>query len=240
VPVERLRGEPFGRHLIRLWEEAAAALDAHCATPPELRNTDGEFFLLTTDHFEIAPGARASVEAQLGALPGADPPDPGEKQPVYVFTRPGNALNPSLDNTVIGHAIFTGSTLRLETNSRERADALRERVEAACGDGIRHRAREHADPLSKRAAPLERNTAPEPPPPEAAQLILDFKRSHYAGWPDLPLPALRGKTPREAIRTARGRASVDVLLKEMENLEQRSAAGAAFDFSELRRALGLD
>jgi len=157
-----------------------------------------------------------------------------------VFTRPGNTLNPSLDNTVIGHAIFTGSTLRLETNSRERADALRERVGAVCGDRIRHRAREHADPLSSRAAPLERNTAPEPPPLEAAQLILDFKQRHYAGWPDLPLPALRGKTPREAVRTARGRASVDVLLKEMENLEQRSAGGAAFDFSELRRALGLD
>jgi len=33
---------------------------------------------------------------------------------------------------------------------------------------------------------------------------------------------------------------VDVLLKEMENLEQRSPPGERFDFSNLRRELRLD
>jgi hypothetical protein len=51
---------------------------------------------------------------------------------------------------------------------------------------------------------------------------------------------LAGKTPREAARTAQGRSAVDVLLKDMENHEQRSARGVAFDFSELRRELRLD
>ena len=45
-------------------------------------------------------------------------------------------------------------------------------------------------------------------------------------------------TPREAVRNADGRAAVDNLLKEMENHEQR-APGPAFDFTELRRDLGL-
>jgi hypothetical protein len=52
------------------------------------------------------------------------------------------------DNTIVGSASISGQTLRVETNSRERADALRQRLEAACGERIRHRAREHADPLS--------------------------------------------------------------------------------------------
>jgi hypothetical protein len=79
-----------------------------------------------------------------------------------------------------------------------------------------------------------------PTPPEAEQLVLDMKRAHYADWPDHPLPALEGRTPREAIRTAEGRRAVDLLLKEMENLEARSDGGTAFDFGELRRELHLE
>ena len=71
--------------------------------------------------------------------------------------------------------------------------------------------------------------AGEPPSPEADQLILEFKRRHYADWPDQPLPALDGKTPREAVQTVGGRGVVDVLLKGMENLEQR-AGGAELRF----------
>jgi len=240
VPPARLRDEGFGRALIRSWETTVADLDARAAIPPELSNTDGDPFLLTTDHFEIAPGARPAVEAQLAALPGVTPPDAGEDPPAYVFLRPGNRTNRSWENTVIGRASFSGQTLRAETNSRERADALRERLEAACGDRLRHRAREHADPLSE-AAPLgRREHAPAPLPPEAQQLILEQQQRYYTDWLDEPVPALGGKTPREAARTAQGRSAVDVLLKDMENREQRSKSGAPFDFSTLRRELRVD
>ena len=105
---------------------------------------------------------------------------------------------------------------------------------------IRHRAREHADPLSQSAARGLDERSPEPPPPEADELVLALKRRHYAEWLDQSLPALGGKSPREAARTARGRAELDLLLKDMENWEQRSAGAAAFDFSEIRRELRLD
>jgi hypothetical protein len=238
VPVERLRGEPFGRSLIRLWEEVVAKLDARCAIPPVLQNTDGEPLLLTTDQFEIAPQARSAVEAQLAALPDVEPPAPGDDPPAFVFTRPGNRMLAAWENTIIGRAWISGGTLRVEVNSRERADVLRARLEAACGDRMRHRLREHTDPLSSKAAPAS-SEPPEPPPPEVARLILEHKQRHYADWPDHPLPALGGKTPRQAARTAKGRAAVDVLLKDMENREQRQAGAAAFDFSAIRRALGL-
>ena len=96
------------------------------AIPPELRNTDGDPLLATIDHFEIAPGARPAVEAQLAALEGVEPPDAGEAPPVYVFLRPAA----SGEHLVIGQARLSDAALALETNSRERADALRERVEA--------------------------------------------------------------------------------------------------------------
>jgi hypothetical protein len=240
VPVERLRDEALGRDLIARWEAAVAKLDRRPRLPRVLQNTDGEAFLLTTDHFALVPGARAEVASRLAALEGVRPPEPDEDDGVYQFLRPGNRMYASWENAVIGTARLAGDSLRLETNSCERADVLRRRVEEACGDLVRHRAREHADPLS----PAVRADAPdlpeEPPPPEVAKLLLEMKERHYATWPDEPLPALRGKTPRQAVRTAQGRDAVDVLLKEMENHERRWDGGAAFDVSRLRRELGLE
>jgi len=132
------------------------------------------------------------------------------------------------------------SRLRLETNSVERADRLRARLEAGCGGLLRHRAREHGDPLSS-ARPSPDAARPAPVvPPAAIDAVREFKARHYADWADVPLPALDGKTPRQAVRTKRGREQVDVLLRTMENAEQRSRDGATFDFAPLRRSLGLD
>ena len=73
---------------------------------------------------------------------------------------------------------------------------------------------------------------PEMPPPEAQQLVLEFKRSHYAGWLDEALPGLGGKSLREAARSRAGRGAVDVLLKETETLEQRPPPGERSDFAQ--------
>jgi hypothetical protein len=237
VPAERLRDEAFGRYLIKRWEEAVADLVVQWETPPDLRNTDGDAVLLTTDHFEITPRMRPAVEAKLARLEDVDPPQLGEDPAVYVFHGPGNPMHPSWETTLIGRAEIDDTSLRLETNSRARADTLRERVESAVGDGIRHRAREHVDPRSRKRTPTRDD---EPMPPEAGRLVLEFKQRHYADWPDQPIPALNGRTPREAVRTADGREAVDLLLKDMENREQREGGGAAFDFSGLRRELRLE
>ena len=243
VPVERLRDKAMGRYLIQRWEEVvddfhSAYLDRQ-ANPPELQNTDGDPVLITIDHFVIAPGKRGDVEAQITALPDVEAPEADEESPAFTFLRAGNAMHKHWETTVIGAGRLLDTTLELETNSLARADALREKVEAACGGSISHRAREHADPLSAAAVSGEPFSGAEPPP-EAEQMIHEFKRRHYADWPDHPLPALEGRTPREAVTTAAGRSAVDVLLKDMENHEQRAGDDAAFDFAPLRDELGLD
>ncbi|MEE9280651.1 MAG: SEC-C domain-containing protein [Myxococcota bacterium] len=244
VPPERLRDEKLGRYLIRRWEEAVAALESLWSKPPQLCNTDGEPFILTTDHFELAADARDEVAARLAALDGVVPPDPDAAEPSYEFLRdPPPGTPPAPGATLLGRARLSNERLILETNSVARADALRRRIEEACAKLVRHRAREHTDPLSEpvRRDAAERARRPEEaPPPEAQQLVLDFKRAHYAGWANQALPALGGKSPRDAVRTPTGRAAVDVLLKDMENLEQRSPSSERFDFSELRGKLGLD
>jgi len=54
-----------------------------------------------------------------------------------------------------------------------------------------------------------------------------YKSHHYEEWADHPLPALHGKTPREAMGTAAGRAAVDVLLKDFENHESTTRTAPA-------------
>lgn len=231
VPIERLRDGAFGRFLIRRWEEAFRRL---AARQPELRNTDGERLLLSTERYAIEPGAAGAVAAALAALPGVEPPDPDDPEGPYTFLRPGNAMHRDWQNTIIGHAWIEHDTLALQTNSLERADRLQRTVEAACGQHLRHLERETLHPED-----LPRGAAPAPVSPEKQQLLFDVKRRHYAAWPDQPLPALQGQTPREAVKTKDGREAVDILIKEMEYFERRRSEEPQFDFAALRRALGL-
>lgn len=50
---------------------------------------------------------------------------------------------------------------------------------------------------------------------------------------------LGGKSPRKAVRSKRGRAQVEALLKEIENGTLGQVGGDAVDFAAMRRELGL-
>lgn len=247
VPVADLRSGLVGRDLIELWEEVVEEHDRRQRIPPNLSNTDGEPFLLTTDQFAIAPGTEAEVEELLALLPGVERSDPhggphggpeGEP-PEFTFVRPGNRLHSSWENTILGRAWIARRVLHVESNSRARADRLRTLVEGACGERLRHRGRRHVDPLSEKAATERSGRDLAETPAELVPVLLELKRRHYADWADQPLPALAGRTPRQAVRTPAGRRQVDLLLREMENHEQRSGDSAPFDFASLRRDLAL-
>ena len=68
----------------------------------------------------------------------------------------------------------------------------------------------------------------------------EWKGRHYETWPDESLPLLGGKTPREAMRTARGRERVDALVRDIEHHEARLPLEERFDVAQLRLALGLE
>ncbi len=235
VPVERLREMDVGADLICDWQETVDALFQHAATPPRLQNTSGEPLLLTTDRFTVTPGARADVARALessGATPGAHR---GE----FLFLAPGERSGDA--ETVTATARLTDDSLTVETNSLARADAHRTRIEAACGTLIRHRIRAHADPQAAFSfgAPAPAEPA-APRPAEAARLEREFKEHYYTQWLDEPIPALGGKTPRGAVRTAAGRRQVDLLLRDIEHRETALPADRQMDFTIVRRALGLE
>ena len=238
VPIDRLRDPAFGSYLIRHWEEAVNDGDAESAGPPQFRNQDGDPLLPTTDHFDVTPGAAPAIEARVAALDGAERDGTIDDATEYAFLRPHDPPHPDGEEAVVGHVRIEPTALALVTNSVARADALRTRIERACGARIRHRAREHTDPQTLLK---DRKEPPAPPVPGSreADAVAEFKKRHYARWLDQPLPALHGRTPRAAARTAAGRAELDLLLKQMEHMENHSL-GVPFDFSALRRALRVD
>ena len=236
APVDRLRQPKIEKLLIEEWQRAVD--DSDRRPPPTLSNTDGDPLLLTSDHFDFDADLREVIIARLVAVDGMD--DGGESPAgrELAFARSGNPIHPSWENTILGHLAIGKTSVRLDTNSIPRADALRAHVEAAVGPLVRFRARVHSDPLARVGdEPL---AAPEPSSPEASAIVREYKERHYADWGDHPLPALNGKTPRAAVRTKAGKKKVDLLLKEMENHESRVPAASRFDFGPLRTDLGLD
>ncbi len=69
-----------------------------------------------------------------------------------------------------------------------------------------------------------------------------FYERHYRAWLDEPLPALAGRTPREAANLKSARPKVIALLKDMENLSarERLEGRPAYDFGWMWGQLGLE
>ncbi len=240
VPREMLASEDTSLGLVLLWHEAAERLKAKAEQGPRLTNTDGEPLVFVVDRYALAPEVRSRVLEALGTLEGLEVEEDGE---VFrcTFLKEGNAMHASWENTIIGSAEVGSDSLRLEANSVERADALCRRVEAACDGLVRHRSREKTEPSKMNGGRTGQPLSSRPPhSPEAQEALREFKARHYAAWLDSKLPALKGKSPRQAVRTQAGRHQVDVLLKQLESLEADLPVEERMDVSGLRRELGLE
>jgi SEC-C motif len=143
-----------------------------------------------------------------------------------------------------GGVILEKGELRLETNSENRLERGRKLLEVYAGEWLEH-VKDTVTPfeeVKRRALKNPKGPAPEPIPPDVErQIVQQYKEQHYSTWPDEALPALDGKTPREAVQTREGRKQVEELLRQFENGEarERKAGHAAFDFSGIRKELGI-
>lgn len=226
VPAERLRGRKIGWFLIDHWSAAVE----RGSLPPLLQNVDGDPLQIITDRFRFDAARRAEVEERLEAMADfVSASDEGGER-VHVFMR-------AADDTVIGVVGVGDGMLRIGTNSENRADALARRVEEAC-PGMLQRLPRAIDTL-----PVPGDLSGEPPQdndPEEQALLREVKETHYRKWLDTPLPRLGGKTPRAATRSVKSRRQLDLILRDLENLESRLPEAERFDVTHLRRELGLE
>ena len=150
-----------------------------------------------------------------------------------------------MSSVTIGTVRIEQNTLVAETNSVQRADDLRARIEKACGSLLKPSLREHVDVMSAAARTSSAGSAETEeeqvlPPEISGPIVRQFKEELYARWLDQSIPALKGKTPREAVKTPHGRSQVEALLKQIEYIEAQSTQNDSFDVSTLRAQLGMN
>ena len=221
VAPDVLRDVDIQLDLVDEWNDIVD--DMFSAPPPTLTNTDGDLFALTADPFAIS-APREEVIDRLASIAANTEPETESGDTTFVFTQPGNARHSDWDNTIIGRAVVARDHLRVETNSVQRADMLRARIEESLGGMIRHRLRQESntDDLMTRAAerPATGHARPtKAQSPEISAMVREFRDKHMRRWVDESVPALDGLTPREAARSPRKRPALELLLKDIERSE---------------------
>jgi hypothetical protein len=145
--------------------------------------------------------------------------------------------------TSLGTVTLTPKKLELWCLSKERLDYGKKRLHEILGDHIQHRIDTYED-LVKKAMESSRETAsvaeygmPEEFLPAFEKTMEEFMTK----WVDERIPALDGKTPKEAVKTPGGREKVEELLKDWENTEERKRkeGGHYIDINILRQMLNL-
>ena len=142
-----------------------------------------------------------------------------------------------------GTFVLQKRRLVLETVSRQRAERGRALLEAAAGPAVAYRATSSESVQRALERPARRARPEDDAPPEAAaEIVQAFYERHYRAWLDEPLPALDGRTPREAANLKSARPKVIALLKDMENLSarERLEGRPAYDFGWMWGQLGLE
>ena len=199
----------------------------YAEAPPQLENREGETFVACSARYRIT-----DPEAARAALAGALERDEAEDQFVEHVEVDGDRL-------IRGFVTVTGDEIELSTNSIERAERLKALVERLIdGAVLIDEIRDSVEDISRRAGP---DPGPgEPVPPEAAEAVAEYLTDYARRWVDLPVPALGGMTPRQALDDPTRREDLLALLRDFERQEHLATPGVGGMPTAVARAeLGL-
>jgi hypothetical protein len=149
LSADLLRHPEVATKLIGSWEDSC---DKHLWMAERSRFLRDGF---VDDRFELLPANRAEVLSRLLALSGASREDEWNAPVTICFCEPGSAESPD-DGETLGTGSLWERELFVQSDSTADLDALRARVESACGDLVRHTGREghQDDPSSDDDIPL--------------------------------------------------------------------------------------
>jgi hypothetical protein len=223
---------------------------------PTLVTAEGDAVVLARVVFDVKD--HGALAAALGSHPDLARQDDGS----YVWLETAEAVRrprkPRAARTIeitsarievgsearrsLGVVVRAGDRLAFEATSRARAKRGRAMIEGLCGDVVSYRATSYEDvEQALKRLPADERRRSDLPSDVAAQVAGQFYEEHYRKWVDEPLPALSGRTPREAAGSKPGRAKLVALLKAMENISERDRreGRTAYDFGWMWAELGL-
>lgn len=204
---------------------------------PKMVNTDGEPLSLRRVVFDV-PSAQDAFDALKHLASGGDDAEllhDAERDAAGTLRAvrfPWLRADPSTEvlsgNTVLGWLEIRAQRLAVCVNSEAREQRVRGLVTEALGDRARFLltetesterawtdARTGSRPSASRAQ-IGRETERLAAIPEIARAMMELIAKQYERWPDEHLPALDGRTPREAVKNAEGREAVAAIIAEIE------------------------
>ncbi len=213
--------------------------------PPLLTEAStGEAILLTAVHYRVKEWSR--LAKTLDEQPDVERSDENH----WVRFQPEKA-GASARRSLCSVSKTADDRVELFARTNDTANAAESWFSELLGDGVERIARESTDPrhvwkgrhARKRNQPDIGEDPIDDIPPETKTAILEqFYRQTYANWADEPIPALKNKTPRQAIRSKAGRREVVEILRSYEFGEREQAETQRrdpIDLSFLWEELGI-
>lgn len=218
------------------------------APVPDIRNAEGHDLVFTTLRWDVV--WEAGVRASLAKVEGLELEEtPEGLAGTFVKVQPPKARKMPGESLTVGTLKLGEGGLTVETNSSERADRLRKKLDKALGRTVTFRGvtREPLEEALKRPvdpAELELQDAEQRElmsHPEVREALAKMAREHSLAWCDMVIPALGNRRPRSLVKTEAGRGKVRALLADFERREaERSGNALPMDLDLIRRELGLD
>ncbi|MEM8976045.1 MAG: hypothetical protein AAGD43_28600, partial [Pseudomonadota bacterium] len=209
--------------------------------PPQISNSDGDDLLFHDMRFPLASKVTQSQVSQKLSQ-SAELVVSGQKDWTWLAVDTpsdnkhgtGLVLDKSMSGaSVLGSLDLKGRTLTLSVNSAARAERGEALVRDLLGDLV-------TSPLTSIQTVeqmmaddgLESGVAEDEdiPPALAREMAHEHLDHHYRDTLDQPIPALDGKTPRQAVRSTTGRKNVIDWLKTIENRSARQTGSPVADY----------
>ncbi|MBA3324651.1 MAG: hypothetical protein H0T41_05080 [Rhodobacteraceae bacterium] len=207
------------------------------APPPQLANTDGEPIALITLHYRLAPNATAAdIAKAIAAVPDLRADDEGAHWTWFAPAKPAGKArkrkgdaDPDVGRTIHGEVALKDGKVEVRVNSEARAARIRALLTPALGGLVREPLIEHMTAEQAMAdAPQAREPAPRGlegvDPADLRRAVHEVLDRQYRKTLDTPVPMLDGKSPRQAVRSAKGRIAVANWLKGFEQNAARLPA----------------
>ena len=222
---------------------------------PQLANTDGEPLEFVTLHYRLAPAASAEgIAAALARVPDLRDDGDGAHWTWFAPEKPSPKRRrrkgtdaPDTGRTIHGNLTLTAKTLEARVNSEARCARLRSLLAPELAGLVREPLIERMTPEQAMAEAGPATSSPQAIPegmdPEDLRRIThEVLDRQYRKTLAEPVPMLGGKSPRQAVRSAKGRIAVASWLKGFEQNSARRPPGDPmrdYDFGWMWDELGI-
>lgn len=211
-----------GRNPFRL-----AHLVGSTFAPPRLQNSDGQDLVFHELIWQVA-----DLGVARAALAASGLADDGDDR--YSLVRDSENRR----DTIIANLSLDEGRLRATVNSDERATEVRALVAGLLPDAtvVDDDVRRLDEVMASTDDDDDERAEPSLDDPAVRELVADHIARYEQQWLDEPIPALRGRTPRDAADDPIGRHELEQLLATFPPGDEPTMMSAA----RIRTALGLD